>query len=191
MNAIFRVLFLLTTLILLCPQCDILEPEPDVNIPDEAFLNALIDLGIDTNGDGAINPSEAEEIPHIDVSDRGISDMTGIEAFINLERLLCWKNQLTSLDVSQNTALTDLYCAFNQLTSLNVSKNTALTVLHCFSNPLTSLDISNNSSLKNIQLRDMPSLNEVCVWEMPFPPDGVEVDIANSPNINFTTDCSK
>jgi Leucine-rich repeat (LRR) protein len=117
--------------------------------------------------------------------------MTGIEAFINLERLLCWKNQLTSLDVSQNTALTDLYCAFNQLTSLNVSKNTALTVLHCFSNPLTSLDISNNSSLKNIQLRDMPSLNEVCVWEMPFPPDGVEVDIANSPNINFTTDCSK
>ena len=191
MNAIFRVLFLLTTLILLCPHCDILEPEPDVNIPDEAFLNALIDLGIDTNGDGAISPSEAEEIPHIDVSDRGISDMTGIEAFINLERLLCWKNQLTSLDVSQNTALTDLYCAFNQLTSLNVSKNTALTVLHCFSNPLTSLDISNNSSLKNIQLRDMPSLNEVCVWEMPFPPDGVEVDIANSPNINFTTECSK
>jgi Leucine-rich repeat (LRR) protein len=191
MNAIFRVLFLVLALTLLFTQCDILEPEPDVNIPDEAFLNALIDLGIDANGDGAISPSEAEEIPHIDVSDRGISDMTGIEAFINLERLLCWKNQLTSLDVSQNTALTDLYCAFNQLTSLNVSKNTALTVLHCFSNPLTSLDISNNSSLKNIQLRDMPSLNEVCVWEMPFPPDGVEVDIANSPNINFTTDCSK
>ena len=190
MNAIFRVLFLLLAT-LFFTGCEILKPEPDVNIPDEAFLNALIDLGIDTNEDGAISPSEAEEIPHIDVSDRGISDMTGIEAFINLERLLCWKNQLTSLDVSQNTALTDLYCAFNQLTSLNVSKNTALTVLHCFSNPLTSLDISNNSSLKNIQLRDMPSLNEVCVWEMPFPPDGVEVDIANSPNINFTTDCSK
>ena len=191
MNTFFKVLFLLLALTSLLTQCDIFEPEPGVNIPDEAFLNALIDLGIDTNGDGAISPSEAEEIPHIDVSDRGISDMTGIEAFINLERLNCWKNQLTGLDVSHNTALSELYCAYNQLTSLIVSKNTALTVLHCFSNQLTSLDISNNISLKNIQLRDMPSLNEVCVWEMPFPPNGVEIDIADSPNINFTTECNK
>ncbi len=191
MNTFFKVLSLLLALTLLCTQCEVFEPEPDINIPDEAFLNALIDLGIDTNGDGAISPSEAEEIPHIDVSDRGISDMTGIEAFINLERLICWKNKLTGLDVSQNTALTDLYCALNQLTSLDVSNNPALTVLHCFSNQLTSLDISGNTSLKNIQLRDMPSLTEVCVWELPFPPNGVELDIVNSPNINFTTECSK
>jgi Leucine-rich repeat (LRR) protein len=191
MNSFLKILIPLLALTSILTRCEILEPEPDVKIPDEAFLNALIDLGIDTNGDGAISPSEAEEIPHIDVSDRGISDMTGIEAFIDLQRLLCWKNQLTGLDVSQNTALTDLYCAQNQLTSLDVSNNTALTVLHCFSNQLTSLDISNNISLKNIQLRDMPSLNEVCVWEMPFPPEGVEIDIADSPNINFTTDCSK
>ena len=191
MNAFFRVLFFLSAVTLLCTQCDVFEPEPDVKIPDEAFLNALIDLGIDRNGDGAISPREAEEIPHIDVSERGISDMTGIEAFVNLERLNCWRNQLTNLDVSQNTALTDLYCAFNQLTSLDVSNNTALTVLHCFSNQLTSLDISKNISLTIIKLRDMPSLNEVCVWELPFPPAGVEIDIANSPNINFTIDCSK
>jgi len=191
MNAIFRVLFLLPALTLLCTQCEVFKPEPDVNIPDEAFLNALIELGVDTNGDGAISPSEAEVIPHLDVSERRISDITGIEAFINLERLNCWKNQLTGLDVSQNTTLTYLYCAYNQLTSLDVSNNTALIVLHCFGNQLSSLDISNNFSLKNIQLRDMPSLNEVCVWEMPFPPAGVELDIANSPNINFTTECSK
>jgi len=42
-----------------------------------------------------------------------------------------------------------------------------------------------------IRLRDMPSLNEVCVWEVPFPPAEVEVDMANSPNITFTTECSK
>lgn len=191
MNTFFKVLSLLLALTLLCTQCEVFEPEPDVIIPDEAFLNALIDLGIDTNGDGAISPSEAEEIPHIDVSDRGISDMTGIEAFIDLERLLCWQNQLDSLDISRNTALTDLYCAQNQLTSLEVSNNPALTVLHCFSNQLTSLDISKNTSLTNIQLRENPSLNEVCVWVLPFPPEGVEVDTAYVPNIVFTTECSK
>jgi Leucine-rich repeat (LRR) protein len=163
MKALFKLLFLLPALTILCNRCDVLEPEPDVNIPDEAFLNALIDLGIDTNGDEAISPSEAEAIPHMNVSERGISDMTGIEAFINLERLNCWKNQFTGLDVSQNTALLYLYCAHNQLTSLDVSNNTALVVLHCFSNQLTSLDISNNTSLNNIQIRDNPSLSEVCV----------------------------
>ena len=35
-------------------------------------------------------------------------------------------NQLTELDVSQNTALTDLLCSGNQLTDLDVSKNTVL-----------------------------------------------------------------
>jgi Leucine-rich repeat (LRR) protein len=189
MRAFFKVSFLLLVLASLLTRCDVLEPEPDVNIPDEAFLNALIDLGIDRNGDGAINPHEAVEIPHLDVGDRGISDMTGIEAFIDLERLNCWKNQLTGLDVSQNTALTELYCAFNQLTGLDVSENTALTILHCFSNQLTGLDLSNNTSLKNIQLRDNPSLGEVCVWVVPFPPDGVEVDIAGSETVNFTTAC--
>jgi hypothetical protein len=38
----------------------------------------------------------------------------------------------------------------------------------------------------------MPTLYEVCVWEMPFPPAyQVElVDTTGSPNIYFTTDCS-
>jgi len=42
-----------------------------------------------------------------------------------------------------------------------------------------------------LELKDMPSLYKVCVWEMPFPPSGVEVFTSNSPNVYFTTDCSK
>ena len=34
-------------------------------------------------------------------------------------------------------------------------------------------------------------LNKVCVWSTPFPPIGVEVDTTGSPNVYFTTDCSK
>ena len=59
----------------------------------------------------------------------------------------CQNNQLTTLDVSQNIALTGLYCYNNQLTALDVSKNTALTVLDCYNNQLTALDVSQNTSL--------------------------------------------
>ncbi len=37
----------------------------------------------------------------------------------------------------------------------------------------------------------MPSLGQVCVWDIPFPPAGVDVDTTDSPNVYFTTDCSK
>ena len=62
-----------------------------------------------------------------------------------MEELYCYSNQLTKLDVSKNTALTDLHCKDNQLTTLDVSKNTALTDLDCRKNQLTSLDVSNTN----------------------------------------------
>jgi len=37
----------------------------------------------------------------------------------------------------------------------------------------------------------MPSLNKVCVWIMPFPPTGFGLETKSSPNVYFTTDCSK
>ncbi len=64
-----------------------------------------------------------------------------------LEQLWCTDNQLTALDVSKNTALTGLYCYNNQLTALDVSKNTALTVFDCYNNQLTALDVSQNTAL--------------------------------------------
>jgi len=68
----------------------------------------------------------------------------------NLINLDCYDNQLTSLDVSSNTALTDLNCYNNQLTTLNVSGSTALTNLNCTYNQLTSLDVSSNTALTNL-----------------------------------------
>jgi len=72
----------------------------------------------------------------------------------------------------------------------SVSNNAALEGLYLSDNQLTNLDVSNNIALRYIILNDMPSLNEVCVWEMPFPPDEVYVEMTNSPNLYFTTDCS-
>ena len=64
-----------------------------------------------------------------------------------LTELYCHRNQLTALDVTKNTALTKLYCYENQLTALDVTKNTDLVMLYCNENQLTALDVSKNTAL--------------------------------------------
>ena len=99
-----------------------------------------------------------------------------------------WLNQLTTLDVSQNTALTVLYCGFNQLTTLDVSQNTALTILNCSSNQLTSLDFrnGNNQNLLNFNVTSNPNLTCINV-------DDVTYSTNNWTNIDaqhyFSTNC--
>jgi Leucine-rich repeat (LRR) protein len=121
-----------------------------VNIPDANFKAKLIALGIDTNNDGDIQVAEAQAVTLLNVSNSNISDMTGITVFVNLQQLNCNNNQLTSLDISSNSALTNLACSNNPLTSLDVSNQTTLTTLNCGNNQLTSLDVSNQTTLTNL-----------------------------------------
>ena len=187
------------------------DPKVKVDIPDNNFLNALIESGIDTDGDSIISNAEAEAVTSLSLADLGISDMTGIEAFVNLKVLVCSDNHLTSLDVSNCTYLRVLRCNNNQLTHLDVSNNGTLTMLKCSDNQLNNLDVSNNpwlssllcdanqltsldvsinKTIRILSISEMSTLNQVCVWIMPFPPSGVEVNTSGSPNVNFTTDCS-
>ena len=132
-----------------------------VNVPDAIFKAALIELGIDTNEDGEISHAEAQAITSLDVRDKNISDLSGIEAFTNLETLICSNNQLSSLDISSNTKLTSLYCDNNQLSGLNTSNQPALAILGCWSNQISSLDLSNNPVLTTLYCNDnqLSSLN--------------------------------
>ena len=73
----------------LLSQCEKDEPEPEVPLPDDwdlikdkSFLNALVERGVDTNGDSIIiSYPEAEAVKFLDLSNCGISDMSGIELF--------------------------------------------------------------------------------------------------------------
>ena len=124
---------------------------------DEAFAKELQKQGIIADADN-ITPEDMEKIAAItslDVSGTedapgALTSLQGIEYFESLTFLKCDSNQLTTLDVSANTALTFLKCDSNQLTSLDVSANTALTYLSCSSNSLTSLDVSRNTALMNL-----------------------------------------
>jgi hypothetical protein len=79
----------------------------------------------------------------------------------------------------------------NVLSSLNISDCADLYYLRLNGNKLEKLDLSNNVSLGDVLIPDMPTLEEVCVWAMPFPPAGVTIDTTGSPNVYFTTSCSK
>ena len=121
---------------------------------DPDFAKKLQEMGHISDAEN-ITSADMEKIAAItelDVSgtyeNRGtLTSLQGIEYFESLTELYCLSNQLTSLDVSANTALTKLECYDNQLTSLDVSGCTALTMLVCFSNQLTTLDVSANTAL--------------------------------------------
>ena len=88
-----------------------------------------------------------------------------------LTELKCFGNQLTTLDLSNNTALTELQCYSNQLTTLDLSNNTALTELLCHNNQLTTLDVSNNTALTellchNNQLTTLDVSNNTALTEL-------------------------
>ena len=146
MNPLLKTLIWILALTLL-GQCNKDEPG-NVNIPDNTFLNLLIQKGIDTNGDGAISHQEAAAVRSLNIDNTGVSDLTGIGSFVNLDTLMCGANWLTSIVLSGNKHLVFLDCSTNQLTSLDVSNNTALTYLACHHNPLANLNVSANKSLK-------------------------------------------
>ncbi|MCM1287287.1 MAG: hypothetical protein NC240_03175 [Clostridium sp.] len=115
------------------------------NFPDENFRK-YIKENFDKNNDDIVD--DVGSITTINVSACGIYSLKGIEFFGALEELFCSGCQLTSLDVSKNTALESLICFGCNLTSLDVSKNTALERLDCYQNRLTSLDVSKNMALE-------------------------------------------
>jgi len=122
----------------------------NVTIPDANFKTALIEEGVDTNGDGEIQLSEAEVVLDLGVGQRNISSLEGIQSFTSLINLSCSINQLVSLDLTQNLMLESLRCAANQLENLDVSENLFLKILICNSNELASLDVSLNLNLERL-----------------------------------------
>ena len=166
-----------------------------VYIPDANLKAALLaNAGINTNGDGEIQCTEAAAYSgEINVTGGSIADMTGIEAFTNLTELYCADNTITSLNVSGLTSLTKLFCYNNQLTSLDVSTNTALVYLRCYQNQLASLDVSaigtllelscNNNVLTNLDLSSNAALKTLNCQNNSL----TSLNIKNGHNTSITT----
>ncbi|GAB1856454.1 hypothetical protein MHTCC0001_12890 [Flavobacteriaceae bacterium MHTCC 0001] len=123
-------------------------------IPDTNFEQALIDLGLDNTLDGSIPTNNISSITNLEIENRNIGNLTGIEDFISLRSLDCSGNQLINFDISNNIQLEQLFCSNNQLTNINISNNTNLEILWCYNNLLTNIDVSNNTNLFSFRCND-------------------------------------
>lgn len=147
---------LIPLLILLLSSCS--SDDTDTNdmestiISSPSFEQALINTGIDLDGvvNGVIATNDIAAINFLSLNDANISSLSGLEYFIGLKKLQVSNNQLTSLNVSQNTAIKELDFSNNLITTIDISHNTALTSLVCFNNRLTSLDLSQNIALATL-----------------------------------------
>ena len=91
------------------------------NFPDKTFLEytrTTFDKGGSEDGEpnGILEPSEYRFVTTIDVSGMEITSLKGISNFRDLKKLNCSDNQLTSLNLSYNTKLTqeNLKCTGNK-----------------------------------------------------------------------------
>ena len=163
-------------LIFLAVIINITATAQNVNIPSTTLLNVLTgtvfvaqnaagnNILIDTNNDGFIQVSETIPVWRLDINNRGLTDLTGIESFTSLRELYCSQNaiinmpfttlihlknvdvydcNLNAIDVSNIPSLEFLSCPGNQISSLDLSNNPNLNKLICYNNNLTSLNLKN------------------------------------------------
>lgn len=119
------------------------------NFPDPNFRNWILSQPF--GKDGVLSDKEIADITEMNVSNKNIHDLKGIEYFTALESLNLDKNQVKYIDVSKNKELVYLRVEWNQLTSLDVSKNEAMRFLMCGGNSLTELNTSGCTALERIR----------------------------------------
>ena len=83
----------------------------------------------------------------------------------NLSILYAWQNQFQTIDLKSNINLTRLFLWDNELTTLDVTKNTEIYQLIIGSNKFTRLDISKNINILNLDLKEVPNLEYICIDE--------------------------
>jgi hypothetical protein len=116
---------------------------PDNNF--EAYLESN-GMGNGIENDDYVSNANINTISFLDLSNQNISDITGIEAFKNLNNLICNNNKLISLDLSNNTYLNQLNCNDNLLISLDLRNGRNLSNFSTLNNPnLTCISVNEPS----------------------------------------------
>ena len=122
------------------------------NFPDPTFRE-IVARNWDNNQNGALDAEEISGIVYVHVNNyegHELKSLKGIEYFTELGWLICYKTDITELDVSKNVKLCSLECTEGKLMKLDLSANTELTAIDVRSNKLTELDLSANKKLTRL-----------------------------------------
>lgn len=161
-------------------------------VPDDNFEQTLIDLGFDSGPlDDLVPTVNIINISNLDISNKNIADLTGIEDFIGLTVLNCENNLLNTLDVSKNINLNQLFCNNNFISALDISSLINLQIFWCANNQLSVLDVSKNSKLislvcGNNQLANLDVSNNLSLNVLSLENNQVNnLNISNNNNLDF------
>lgn len=173
--------------------CTIDDP---VYIPDENFKAALVgNLSINTNEDAEISYGEAEAFTgtiQVNSGTQGVvADLTGVEAFINLEVITMINHDITAFEASNHPNLRNLILPNNELMEIDITTNTALTFVNLQSNQIGSIDVSNNTNLRTLkmsynQLSTIDVSANTLLTELTVGSNNLSVvDITNQPDLQI------
>ena len=194
-------------------------PIDEKNFPDPVFREYVRKIV----GSSVLTEEKARQIEALDVSDDNIKEVLGDRAPITsirgirylkyvrdlncsgqelttlnleqnsrVEKLNCAGNQLTDLWLRTGNSLKYLDCSVNQLTALDLSKSAELTELSCSSNKLTALDLSANKKLQKIVAQtnalttlDARNLPELTDLYLWGNHDLKSIDVSKNPKLEF------
>jgi hypothetical protein len=130
------------------------------NFPDANFRSYLLS----EYPSGTITTAQLNARDTLYLYNKGISNMKGVEYFTQLTYLMCFSNNLSSIDVSQNTKLKYLNLGYNKLTSISLTANTALERVFLQNNKLVTVSMSNYSSLTTLWVSGNTTLTGLYCW---------------------------
>ncbi|MBU4000706.1 MAG: leucine-rich repeat domain-containing protein, partial [Proteobacteria bacterium] len=136
-------------------------PEGNIDFPDSSLKNALIELGADANNDTFITEDEMAQfgqfgLGELTLSDKSISDLTGLEHAVNFNKIHLDNNQISDLSpLSSMTRMQSLSLFNNQIADIGPLSNlTNLTFLELGENLVTDLTpLSSLTQLRVLYIR--------------------------------------
>lgn len=184
-------------------------PERRTSIPDSAFEAALVARNLDDVVDGSVLTSRIEDISRLDVSNEGISDLTGIEDFTEITDLNVRENTLQTLNLTSNRNLLFVWAEDNALTSLQFGSNQNIEKIGASGNQLTELNVTEYTTLQLLNLADnnlvsmdvstlpLPTFNEfniegnplICILVSPEQLEDIPASWSKDEEDSFALDC--
>ncbi len=144
---------------------DISNTIPNDNFVDQNFYNCVIDNYNDINGATLDYNYNLEEerintITSLTCNNKGITNLKGLEKLTKLTYISLSNNNISSINLSHNPRLIELYVHNNNLNNIDLANNPQLETLNINNNNITELNLINNPKiielyLKNNQINDI------------------------------------
>lgn len=121
----------------------------EAHFPDRAFRSS-VSAAFDTNNDGVLQKSEAENALELEAQALNIYDLSGVGYLPFLKTLNVSGNNLSVLDLSKNAVLVNVDCSVNNISEFNIRGLEKLKNLNCAANSISSISLKEAKKLVSL-----------------------------------------